>query len=183
MKLHKISLAIILNIILCFTCSAQNIDSIFEVRKNESCYYINDVKTTYLTYEIINNKEDIIWFWFNKSDKKEVSDYNIIRQYFFQRKGDFNLYQLATDNNIESIQIEIFSSFVKYILPGECFTIQVVIENNNVNAADVFKYLDDHIIVFKEKTLNQYISDTKSLSTIVFKDNSIVLLSRYLIEK
>jgi hypothetical protein len=86
---------------------------------------------------------------------------------------------MALEYNVTGSYItEIFSGFVKYILPQEHFVINVL-ATEKISACkddEIFNYLDKHIVAFPECFLSQYVKGLDNFNHNVFyKDNFITL--------
>jgi hypothetical protein len=103
-------------------------------------------------YTIENNSDSIVLLWFEKQELENISQK--IKYYFFQAKGDFNLFYRFIDNL--KFKPEVFSTFFKIIEPHSKFNIQIYTDNKHINKTDsdrIFNYLDKHIVVVTDKIL------------------------------
>jgi hypothetical protein len=157
---------------------AQNLDNDLQINHYLNYYYIDNKAIYSFTYELINNGDINYWFWFEKKDLTNKSEKEIIREHFFKVKGDWSLYQIAFDGNVESYYIELFSGFVKYVAAKERFLICVFSkeEISESTKNKVLNYLNKHIIVFPETILSQYVNGLSSFHSIVFYKGNYILL-------
>lgn len=131
-----------------------------------------------VTYKLYNDSDNVIWLWLEKDDSSALSDSIRARRYFYKRKGDFSLYNLALDGNVASMEQSVFNIFVKRIGPKEHFAIQVISkkEISESYQQKIFKFLDKHVVALSEKDLSRYIHDLKCMDErIFFKEEFISL--------
>jgi hypothetical protein len=177
MKIDKILFYIF--VILPFSAIAQEGKDSLEINKISNYYYINDNPILCITYELINKGDDNYWFWFEKDDLSNKSEKKIIREHFFKVKEDWSLYQMALEYNVTGNYVtEIFSGFVKYIRPREHFVISIVATEKFSECKDdeIFNYLDEHIVVFSECFLSQYVKGLDNFNPNIFYKEDFIAL-------
>ncbi|BEG99115.1 hypothetical protein [Bacteroides sedimenti] len=163
-------------------CNAQSVlTNGLVVQKRKSFYGVDNSKNSNvcsISYKLYNESDDVIWLWIEKDDLAGLSDSIKAKSYFYKRKGDFSLYDLALDGNVASFSQSIFSVFVKCVEPKEHFTIQII-SNKDISETyqqKVFQFLDRHIVAISEKSLSRYVYDIKSMDErIFFKEEFISL--------
>lgn len=181
MKIRNIVL-IIFAMLFPLVCDAQSISTNgLIVKKNYLHYgiYNSENGNIYsITYKLYNDSDNVIWLWLEKDDSSALSDSIRARRYFYKRKGDFSLYNLALDGNVASMEQSVFNIFVKRIGPKEHFAIQVISkkEISESYQQKIFKFLDKHVVALSEKDLSRYIHDLKCMDErIFFKEEFISL--------
>lgn len=164
-----------------FVCNAQSdISKNIEVKKESSCYSINNNIIFSVTYKLYNKSNSNIWLWIENDHFSEVSDSVRIKGYFVHKKegSDASLYQIGMDRNIEIFIPKIFDTFIKCILPKENFTLQITSKDSisEFTKQEIFKYLDKHIVSYKEKYLLKYIPFLNKMNQMVFFKEEFISL-------
>ena len=164
-----------------FVCNAQSdISKNIEVKKESSCYSIDNNIIFSMTYKLYNKSNSNIWLWIDNDHFSEVSDSARIKGYFVHKKegSDASLYQIGMDRNIEIFIPKIFDTFIKCILPKENFILQITSTNSISEATkqEIFKYLDNHIVSYKEKQLLKYIPFLNKMNQMVFFKEKFISL-------
>lgn len=141
--------------------------------------YNSDKGNVYsVTYKLYNDSDNTIWLWLEKDDFSALSDSIKARRYFYKRKGDFSLYNLALDGNVASMGQSVFNVFVKRIGPKEHFAIQIISKNeiSDLYQQKIFQFLDKHVVALSERELSRYVHDLKCMDErIFFKEEFISL--------
>lgn len=149
----------------------------FTIHQKVNSYYVNGKQVKTYSFEISNKGEDNLWLWFEKNEPLELSHNAATKKYFYNRKGDTSLYQIGMDLNIEGMVPEIFSTFLKKIIPKESFTIQIVSNSNKEEDELIFSILEKHIRIITESECLEYIPDANLMNDMIFyKDSNILLL-------
>jgi hypothetical protein len=160
-------------------CAAQATQGTLEIIKSMNYYYVNDKKVCMLNYTLINESDSTYLFWI-ESDREilQKSESEIVEKYFYAMHGDWNLSQLALDFNVENYTIDVFLNFLKYLKPSESFTIQVISTEDvsESKKSEIFNYIDAHMVLIKESTLNHYVKVINSFNPIIFYPNSFIVL-------
>jgi len=164
-----------------FVCNAQSdISKNIEVKKESSCYSIDNNIIFSMTYKLYNKSNSNIWLWIDNDHFSEVSDSARIKGYFVHKKegSDASLYQIGMDRNIEIFIPKIFDTFIKCILPKENFTLQITSKDSISESTkqEIFKYLDKHIVSYKEKYLLKYIPFLNKMNPMVFFKEEFISL-------
>jgi len=135
-----------------------------------------------LFYEIENNSNNVSYLWIEKDIHS--SERERIRDYIMKSKGDMSVYQMAMETEITFGCRTIFGNFLKKINPKETFTIQILSaeELSEYKKEQIFKYLDEHIVIVNEHILKQYIKGLSNFNPLLFyKYNFITIPINYLI--
>ncbi len=137
---------------------------LYDIKMEDSQYYIGNVEfnTTSITLKNINSRG--IVFWLSDKESSNIRTQEKFKDFLFQVKGDFSLFQLMTDNITSLPPPILYVSFFKYIAPNESFSIHVLskgafkkeqkmkIRNcliNKINAMDidrVNKFIDNNML-------------------------------------
>lgn len=150
-----------------------------ELKEEVSEYYIIGGKKFYLfSYEIVNNSDETTYFWLNKEDLSNLSDSAIINNYFKKRRGEWNLYQLGLDINVDTFTPILFITFLKKILPGKIFAIQIIIKNKNSDTTKVQKYVDRHAVLYKQTKMSQYVPGINNFTSVVLFEQDLLILDQ-----
>jgi len=157
-----------------FICSSQTTDSLI-IRKDSSCYYVENTGEIYsILYEIDNRSSNIFYLWIEKDIHS--SEDEIIKDYFIKNKGDMNLYQMAMETNIIYGCPSLFNTFLKKINPREIFTIQIISTKiiSDCKKEQIFKYLDNHTVIISENILEQYIKGLPNFNSLIFYQKDFI---------
>ncbi len=110
-------------------------------------------------YAVYNNTNEDYIIWISPSSISGKSQEQLIKDMFFRREGDFNLFQIMTDCYIEKYDLwGIGFNFMKKLAPGETFNLYVLLNENKT-----FFYKDKIVSIKKcdiEKFLKIRINDT-----------------------
>lgn len=97
----------------------------FSIKNDTVVVQRNDSQILQVIVTIDNTDSEPLWIWFDCQDYGG-DDRNSIVSYLMKRKGDFSIYDIATDSNMigqwwqPSAPME---CFVKYLSPSNTFTI------------------------------------------------------------
>lgn len=127
------------------------VDTIIVINKEQIVYeYIITIQ---------NTEEDPLWIWLDdEKDKNEKDKIRAIRKHFFRNRGDFSIYNIATDPNLEvhwweePTPIELF---VKYLKANQFFTIVICEEMDDENTSNSSFSLD-FLNIYSDHTLRKY---------------------------
>lgn len=154
--------------------------------KRETIHYsIDTISYSNVKYTVQNTSDCVIWLWFKEnSEPVEIKE---VKNYFYKSIGDLNLIHLLTDANVSftsDYSPVLFHTFLKYIRPNDCFTIQIYYSKELTNSKRnvIFKYLEKHLVVISDTKLHRYIDlpNFEQLNHGVFyKGNSIILPSNF----
>lgn len=137
--MKKLAAILFLFVINCFTISAyeMKIDTITIQNSGE---IINQI-----IISINNTEADPIWIWFVDADDFR-DDSVVIKEHLLKRINDFSLFDIATDHNMEGELMsnpitydDFYNLFVKYLRPGDGFTVVFLEEIDNVNRKEVLR--------------------------------------------
>lgn len=126
MKTKVIMFIIVLWVMDFFPCQAfeLNVDTLTIVSAESNI-------EEHIIITIENTEKEPIWIWFCNTDNSQ-DDSSVIREHLMKRRGDFSLFDIATDPNMEGelwsmpITLELFFDlFVKYLKPRHSFNILV----------------------------------------------------------
>jgi hypothetical protein len=104
------------------------------------------------TYKITNNSNEEYLTWVSLVPNCNKSNIELIRDFFKNRKGDFNLIEMINENLLNENSIcEVGYTFIKNILSGETFS--YFISKNSSNST----FYNDRIVIIKKKEVEQYL--------------------------
>jgi hypothetical protein len=160
-------------ILLVTNCKSQFIKSNnLEVKKEISSYRIANNLVSIINIKLCNRNSTPIWFWIEKDDLSSLSDSLKIQKYFHKKEegSDASLYEISMDGNIESFIPEIFKSFIKIILPDECFSLQIISKGNYTDMSEqtLMKYLYPRFIYYDEKEMLKFVPHLDQMNRIIF---------------
>lgn len=128
-----------------------------ELSKNIKIYY----------FEINNMSTDTYMTWISDGLIDNLSDKQLIRDYFFKRRGDIALASLMYECLDFPKPITIGLNFIKSIGTNEKFT-YYILDPSKVN------YYKERIVVLKRKAVEDYIKTTIPINYL-WHNNSIIL--------
>lgn len=107
----------------------------YELKMDTVSIVNSDGQTNQIIVSINNTEDEPIWIWFvNTEDNRE--DSVIIKDHLMKRRGDFSLFDIATDPNMEGKLISypvtadtFFNLFVKFLKPRQSFTVVFLVDN------------------------------------------------------
>lgn len=139
----------------------------FEFSKTEmQCILVNETEFKYL-------------IWISKNEKSDLTNKELVREHFFEIKGDFSLYNIATESliNLDNFSIADCEVFTKVLNPKDTLNIILKVNNKNSNLgiAEFKEFIKSRLVVLNEKEIEREIIN--DLDKILFKD------SEYLIDK
>lgn len=139
-------------------------------------YSIHNKQIYILNYELTNSGNSNYWFWFDSDCIIGRSTQELVKNHFFRINGDFSLYQLAMDNNIEQFTTDMYTSFVRYIKPQEKFVVQIISATKikDCYKNKIFQYFDQHIVILEENLLVKQISGLNNFNPIIFYKNNFI---------
>lgn len=119
--------------------------------------------------EIDNDSTDNYVTWISSEPVEGLSDEQLIRNYFFKRKGDFSLASLIYEGLKPSGNVSIDLDFIKSIGGNELFTYYVP-ARFNVN------FYRERIVLLKRGIVEDYI-EMKIPDDIFWQKNAIILMN------
>jgi hypothetical protein len=166
-------------------------NDIILLKKDCVQYNIESEKDIFTTYSIVaytfcNISDSIVWLWFEEN--ANLSEERKLKEYFFREKGNFNLFHILTDANVNitnNFAPTLFYSFLKYVNPHSSFTIQLTFskELSNKEKEQIFDYLDRHLVLVPNEKLIKYVGLPKmeQLNQFVFYKEDFIILPTFLI--
>ena len=129
-----------------------------------------------ITYVRVSNttEESYISFWSPLDSTKYNADYRI-RDYFVSIHGDFSLFQILTDGNVDIVQCEwVTPTFIKRVLPGQtfCYKIEAPVDKQ--------QYCQSHIMFVPEKKVKFFIHDIDIPQWFLFAGDTALLKYKYI---
>lgn len=130
----------------------------YEVTVDSSTFKIGTIPYNMATYTFTNTSNGDIFFWFEKESCIDWNDHRKIRSYFFNTRGDVNLFLLIAEKNIIGNTGIVYDTFLKKIPTKGAFTVSFV--SNNIDMA-VFsgnceKFIENHAVVVTAGKINEY---------------------------
>ena len=131
----------------------------------------DDVECLYLEkdYAIYNDTNEDFIIWVSPSPTTGKSKEQLIKEMFFRKIGEFNLFQMMTDCYIEKYDLwGVGLNFMTKLSPGETFCLYVLLNENNaffygdkivslmkcyvedflkIKINDIFFYKKNHVII------------------------------------
>lgn len=171
-KIGKILFLFVL--IFCFLYSAAQDIQRVTIDRTSKNYSIHNKQIYILSYELTNSGNCNYWFWFDSDCIIGRSTQELVKSHFFKINGDFSLYQLAMDNNIEQFTTDMYTSFVRYIKPQEKFEVQIISAKkvNDCYKNKIFQYFEQHIVIIDENHLTKQITGLNNFNPIIFYKNN-----------
>ena len=157
-------------------CLGQDIH-VFEVKTEDSKYYVGNTifNTTSIIIKNTSNKD--IVFWLSDKNVIQMTTKEKIKDYFFQVKGDFSLAQLMTENVASLPSPILYVSFLKYLVPNESFSINVLSKGilEKEQKMKIENFITNRIIGLNIDSFNNLIGN-EALSSFSYRDDSICLV-------
>ncbi len=119
------------------------------------------------SFEINNMSSDTYMTWISDEWTDNLSDEQLIRNYFFKHHGDFTLASLIYEGLNSPKPVTIGLNFIKSIDTNEKFT-YYILDPSKVN------YYKNRIIILKRKDVEDYIK-TAIPTNYLWHNNSIIL--------
>ena len=103
------------------------------------------------SYKITNNSNDEYLTWVSLVLANNKSNVELAHDFFYIRKGDFNLIEMINENLLNEKSISVGYSFIKNIMSGETFSYFIAKTNSNST------HYQDRIVTIKKKDVEQYL--------------------------
>ncbi len=133
----------------------------FEFSETEmQCILVNETDFRYL-------------IWISENEKSNLTNNELVREHFFKNKGDFSLYNIATESliNLDNFSLADCEVFTKVLNHQD--TLNIILkkdnENSNLQIADFKEFINNRLVVLSEKEIERKIID--DLDKILFKDS------------
>jgi hypothetical protein len=179
-------------VFLTFSLAGITQESVFEIGENINLILkeeVVEVDTTQIhLYKIqINNSSDSqTLFWFSEIDKTNLSNKELIHNHFFKTKGDFNLFQIATEtiSSDTKIPFNSLSFFTKVIDQSSSFQYNIIVKNQNTKEIrkSILRLINKQIILIPVEDIKEMIN-IESLERILYKSNSAMIYWKILNDK
>ena len=128
---------------------------------------------TEMKYILVNESESKYLIWISKNDKFNLTNKELIREHFFEVKGDFSLYNIATETliNLDNFKLGDCEVFTKVLNPLDTLNIILKVESENSNLLkDQFKvFVKKRLVLMNEKEIERIIIN--DLDNILFKES------------
>ncbi len=172
----------ILLVLLNLTCFSQeskyaineNVDLIFK----EESVKIDSSNIHVYKLQIENNSDLKQIFWISEINKTGLNNEQLIRNHFFKIKGDFNLFQLATDNISKDSKLPLnsISFLTKVINPKNIFQYNIISKNQESNEIknSLERLITNQIVIIPETETKKYF-EIETIDKILFKGNSSII--------
>ena len=163
-------------LILVSSCCQGQDNQVLDVKMECYEYYIGDTKFTNTSIIIKNNSSRDILFWLSDNSIPNMTIEEKIKDYFFQVKGDFSLYQMMTENIASFPSAILYVSFIKYLTPKESFSINIISKGilKKEQEMKIENVLVDRINVGEIDSFNNLI-DSETLMNFSYKADYICL--------
>ncbi len=146
--------------------------------KNDTVAVICENDTAIQIIVTIKNTDDnLLWIWFDDSNIE--SEKRLIKSHLMKRKGDFSIYDIATDPNMYGnwwkYPMPLKEAFVKCLSPYRTFTI-ILYKTNNDSQKDTT--VIDFIKTFTNDRITKYcpgIDTEYGIKRISFPFDSIMI--------
>lgn len=154
------------------------LSSAYVLKADTVLMVFKEVITEQIIVTIENTEKELLWLWINNNEES-VSDSVAIRHFFMKRHGDFSLFEIGVDPNMESClwhpsaQIELF---VKCIEPNHSFTFVFYKEvcDEEIKKNNCFSV--DSIKIYNNTQVTRYcpgIDTSWSINRISYPHNAI----------
>lgn len=172
----------ILLVVLSLTCFLQK--SKYSINKNvdlvlkEESVKVDTSNIHVYKLQVENNSDSRQIFWLSEINKTGLNNEQLIRNHFFKTKGDFNLFQLATDNISKDSKLPLnsISFLTKVINPQSIF--QYNINANNQKSDEIKNSLErlitNQIVIIPETETKKFF-EIETIDKILFKGNSSMI--------
>lgn len=179
MKMKRIYLFYFLVVHL-ISCNSQGLVEI-NFKRDCALYIINGSEKYFSSFTINNPSDDCLWFWFSKDTCNNLTDEEKIKNYFFKTNtpSENNLFQIATDRNIEVYIPAVYQSFITKIPAKQSFTIDVM-QNETLTKKEkelLDEFINKRIFVYKEEYILKNFPRLNSLNEIVFYKMDRIILN------
>lgn len=123
---------------------------------------VSFIKSDQFFYEYIitihNTDKEPLWIWLDDEiDKIEKDEGRKMRSHFFRSRGDFSIFAVATDPNMEThlwTESTSIEWFVKYLKPNHSFTIVICEDVTNEKTSDLTFSLD-YVNIYSNQILRK----------------------------
>ena len=157
-------------------CYARTANSLVIRKDSLQICVVNSGSAFSLLYEIENRSNSTYYLWIGR--KIHSTNRERIRDYFMRIRGDFSLYHMAFERNITYLCSGIYSTFLKKIKPQETFTIQILSDErfSECKKKQIFRYLDEHVVIVSENTLTQYLVGVHEFNPRLFYRHNFITI-------
>jgi hypothetical protein len=164
---------IVLIILQCISRYVSAQESEISFTKDTIRYGVENRSYVSLCITIRNNSNEIVYLWLNQQDY-EIRDSVLIARYFLKQNGDYKLVSILGDALADSLDMILFKTFVKRILPREKFEIILI---SRLSTAHLQGHLlDRKIAYFKASQIpNTFLNVLEFSKDKLFKSDKIVL--------
>lgn len=130
----------------------------YEINVDTIIVVTQEGRTNQIIVSIKNTEEEPLWIWFSDTEDFK-DDVSVIKNKIMKRRGDFSLFDIATDPNIEghmwSYPVnddDFLTMFVKILRPDNSFSV-VFLEktDNEKNIRKVLINPNKYITIFKQQ--------------------------------
>jgi hypothetical protein len=126
---------------------------------------------------LVNESEFKYLIWISENEKSNLTNKELIHEHFFEIKGDFNLYNIATETlmNLDSFSLSTCKVFTKVIYPMDTLNIILKVDSkNSILKMEGFKaFVNNRLVIMNEQEAERiFIND---LDRILFKENEYLI--------
>jgi hypothetical protein len=177
----RILVSIFLSIVL-LSGSAQNtmykLSPDIKIQTFEKIIKVDSNDYTLISFEVNNTTSDSLLLWYSEKDINKLSKDEIIKQHFYISKGDFNLFQLATETITETTRLpeNNFSFYTALIKPNSTFTYNIILKGQiSESVQNSFKrLLNNQLVIISQLELSSYFN-ISTLDRITDKTGKMII--------
>ena len=103
-----------------------------------------------------------------------------INQYFYSRKGDFNLSNLLYEELSNELPIQLYVTFYKILRPIDQFVFSLIIKGNDEKLNDILANFKKQIVIIKSNE-SKRLPPIEDLERYNYKGKSITILEDLII--
>lgn len=170
-----------INIAFLFWIIASQSISAFELNVDTLILQYDSCKIEQLIVSVGNTENKPLWIWIDSQDYCQ-NERMAIKSYLIKRKGDFSIFDIGTDPLMEGkwwSQSGVQECFIKYLKPGNVFSIILYIESKSVEKSYIQnRNIIDFIKVFKNQQVREVcagIDEFYSVKRISYPHNVIAI--------
>ena len=122
---------------------------------------------------LVNENEFNYLIWLSENDKSGLTNKELMYEHFFKIKGDFSLFNIATETliNLDSFSLTECEVFTKVLQPNDTLNIILKVDSENSNLLkDEFKlFLSKRLVLMTENEAEEI--TINDLDNIIFKES------------
>ncbi|OFX87871.1 MAG: hypothetical protein A2W99_03810 [Bacteroidetes bacterium GWF2_33_16] len=152
--------------------SIQTYSQVDNLNLNNELHSEFEFSETELKCVLVNESEFNYLIWLSENDKSGLTNKELVNEHFFKIKGDFNLYNIATETliNLDSFSLTDCEVFTKVLQPNDTLNIILKVngENSNLLREEFKLFLSKRLVLMTEKKAERI--TINDLDNILFKE-------------